>query len=307
MSCHRVVTAATVALAMLVAGCICGGTAGPGATPAETGPISHATGPTDLVLQATSGGGLLPQELRLAEMPNVSIYGDGRVVMLGLHGGGPEDPLLPELTETRLTADGMARILQAAREAGILGPDRRFDLPDVYDLWTVWFTATTDGKPHRVSAYALGFEDEARLAPPGEMEARRKLDTLYGHLVDLRAWLPPGTVGPDSAYEPVETRILVTPLLDWSTADGGATPGPATPRADQEVRDWPLAGSPESFGAAVGAHGEAWYCAVIEPDQVVGLGLETATRDTRWRAGDSLYQVVARPLLPDESGCPKSI
>jgi hypothetical protein len=181
MSCHRVVTAATVALAMLVAGCIFGGTAGPSptpmatgpsATPAETGPISHATGPTDLVLQATSGGGLLPQELRLAEMPNVSIYGDGRVVMLGLHGGGPGDPLLPELTETRLTADGMARILQAAREAGVLGPDRRFDLPDVYDLWTVWFTATTDGKPHRVSAYALGFEDEARLAPPDEMEAR---------------------------------------------------------------------------------------------------------------------------------------
>ena len=316
MSCHRVVTAATVALAMLVAGCICGGTAGPSptpmatgpsATPAETGPISHATGPTDLVLQATSGGGLLPQELRLAEMPNVSIFGDGRVVMLGLHGGGPGDPLLPQLTEARLTADGMARILQAAREAGVLGPDRRFDLPDVYDLWTVWFTATTNGKPHRVSAYALGFEDETRLAPPGEMEARKKLDALYGQLVDLRAWLPAGAVGADSAYTPVETRVLVTPLLDWSTAVGDATPAPMKPRADQEVRDWPLVDPPEAFGAALGAHGEAWYCALLGPDEVTALGLGSATKDTRWRAGESLYQVVARPLLPDESGCPTSI
>src|SRR5665811_1091549 len=130
MRCHRVTTAGAVALAVLVAGCTVGGTSGPSptpmatgpsATPAETGPISHATGPTDLVLQATSGGGLLPQSMRFAEMPNVSIYGDGRVVMLGSHGGGPEDPLLAELTEPGLTADGMARILQAAREAGILG------------------------------------------------------------------------------------------------------------------------------------------------------------------------------------------
>jgi len=316
MRCHRVTTAGAVALAVLVAGCTVGGTSGPSptpmatgpsATPAETGPISHATGPTDLVLQATSGGGLLPQSMRFAEMPNVSIYGDGRVVMLGSHGGGPADPLLPELTETRLTADGMARILQAAREAGILGPDRHYELPDVYDLWTVWFTATTDGKPHRVSAYALGFEDEARLAAPGEMEARKKLDALYGQLVDLRAWLPAGAVGADSAYKPVETRVLVTPLLDWSTAVGDATPAPMKPRADQEVRAWPLVDPPEAFGAAVGAHGEAWYCALLGPDEVTALGLGTATKDTRWRAGESLYQVVARPLLPDESGCPTSI
>jgi hypothetical protein len=315
MRAQRFTTTAAVALALLVAGCAVGGTPGPrptlhgetpgpSATPVDTRPIAYATGPRDLVLQATSGGGLLPQSMRFAEMPNVSIYGDGRVITLGGHGGWPDDPLLPQLTETRVTADGMARILQAALDAEILRADRRYELPDVYDLWTVWFTATTDGKTHRVSAYALGFEEEARLAPAGEMEARRRLDTLYGQLVDLRAWLPAGTVGPDSAYGQAETRVLVTPLLDWSTADDGATAAPASPRADQEVREWPLADPPESFGAAVGVHDGAWYCAVVGPDVVTALGLETATRDTRWRAGGNLYQVVARPLLPDESGCP---
>jgi hypothetical protein len=318
----RLVTpAAVAALVMLVAGCTVGGTPGPrptphgetpgpSATPADTRPIAYATSPTDLVLQATAGGGLLPQSVRFAEMPNVSIYGDGRVVTLGSSGGGPEDPLLPELIETRVTADGMTRILRAAREAGILGPgpDRRYDLPDVYDLWTVWFTATADGKTHRIAAYALGFEEEARLAPPGEMEARKKLDALYGQLVDLRAWLPAGAVGPDSAYKPVETRVLVTPLLDWSTAVEGATAAPASPRADQEVRDWPLVDPPESFGSPLDTHGgEPWSCKILGPDEVTALGLDTATKDTRWRAEGNLYQVVARPLLPDESDCPTKI
>lgn len=312
----RRVRAATAAVVVLVAGCTVSGTpgpsatpagTGPGATPAETGPISYATGPSDLVLQATFGGGLLPQSMRLAAMPNVSIYGDGRVVTLGAHGGGPGDPLLPELTEARVTADGMARILQAAREAGILGPDRRYELPDVYDLWTVWFTTTAGARTHRVSAYALGFEGEAGLAPPGEMEARKRLDALYAHLVDLRAWLPAVMVGPDATYAPIATRVLVTPLVDWSTAVDGATPAPARPRADQEVREWPLVAAPEAFGASVGVHQEAWYCAVVGPAEVAALGLDTASPDTRWRVGDRLYQIVARPLLPDESGCPASI
>ncbi|MGA3058694.1 MAG: hypothetical protein ABSE70_11835 [Candidatus Limnocylindrales bacterium] len=299
-------TTAVVALVMMVAGCAPGSTPGPSATPADTGPISYATGPTDLVLQASSGGGLLPQSMRLAEMPEVSIYGDGSIVRLGSHGSGSRDPLLPQLIETRVTADGMARILGAAREAGALGPDRHYDLPDTYDLWTVEFTVTADGKTHRVSAFALGFKDEERLAPPGEMEARRSLDKLYDRLLDPRAWLPVGTVGTDSAYVPAGTRVFMTRLVDWSTAVGSATAAPASPRPGQEVRDWPFASLPESFGTAVDTH-QLWYCAVVGQDESTALGLDVATWDTRWRAADHLYQVVARPLLPDESGCPAGI
>jgi hypothetical protein len=298
--------ATTVVIILLVAGCGAGGTPSPGATPADTGPISYATGPTDLVLQASSGGGLLPQSMRLAEMPDVSIYGDGSVVRLGSHGSGSRDPLLPQLTETHITADGMARILGAAREAGALGPDRRYNLPNTYDLWTVQFTVTADGKTHRVSAFGLGFKDEERIAPPGEMEARRNLDTLYGRLLDPRAWLPAGTVGTDSAFMPAGTRLFMTRLVDWSTAVGGATAAPASPRAGQEIRAWPFASLPESFGTLVDTH-QLWYCAVVGRDESAALGLSTAKWDTRWQAAGSLYQVVARPLLPDESGCPARV
>ena len=295
--------ATVVALVLLVAGCSADGTPGPGATPADTGPIAYATGATDLVLQVSSGGGLLPESMRLAEIPDVSIYGDGSVIRLGSNGSGSGDPLLPELIETRVTADGMARILGAAREAGALGPDRDYDLPGVYDLPTVQFTVTAAGKTHRVSAFALGFRDEEQLAPPGEMEARRNLGTLYDRLLDLRAWLPAGAVGTDSAYEPAATRVFMTRLVDWSTAIGSATPAPASPAAGQEVRAWPFAHLPKSFGTLFDTH-QPWYCAVVGPDDAAALGLDTATWDTRWRAGGYLYQIVARPLLRHESGCP---
>ena len=130
------VAAAAALIVLLVAGCGPGSTPSPAATPADTSPVSYATGPTDLVLQASSGGGLLPDSMRLAEIPELSIYGDGSVVRLGAHASGSRDPLLPQLTEMHVTADGIARILRAAREAGALGPDRHYDLPGTYDLWT---------------------------------------------------------------------------------------------------------------------------------------------------------------------------
>jgi hypothetical protein len=303
------VTAAIVLVTLVshVTGCTLVGSPGPSATPVDTGPISHATGPADLVLQATFGGGLLSIPMRLAEMPNVSMYGDGRVVTLDSRRYRPDDPLVPGLTETRVTADGLDRILRAARDAGVLGQDRHFDMEGVYDLWSVWFTSTTDGVSHRVSAYALGFSDEARLAPPGDLEARRKLDAFYGQLLDLRAWLPDGAVGAGSPYRPAGTRVFLTRLVDWSTAVGGATPAPAKPLAGQEVRAWPLADPPEALGPALGTGDAAWRCAVVGEDRVAALDLATARLSTRWRAGAYLYELVVRPLLPDESGCPAGI
>ncbi len=299
----RDLDAAAAALILLLAGCTGGGTHGSSMTPVETGPISHATGPTDLVVRASSGGGLLPESLRLAELPDVSIYGDGRVILLGSHATGPQDPLLPELIETRVTADAMDLVLAAARDGGALGPDRRYDLPGAYDLWTVAFVVTANGTTHRVSVYALGFDGEDRLAPPGEMDARRSLGTLHDRLQNLRAWLPQGAVAIESTYEPPAIRVFMSRLVDWSTAVGSATPAPASPRADQEIRNWPFGEIPEAFGTAIGKQ-RLWYCAVVGPDDAVAIGLDGATWDTRWRAAGNLYQIVARPLLPDESGCP---
>jgi hypothetical protein len=86
-------------------------------------------------------------------------------------------------------------------------------------------------------------------------------------------------------------------LARWATET-------SRPRSEPSVdRDWPFTRLPESFGTAVDKHA-LWYCAVVGPDEAAALDLDTATWDTRWRAVGDLYQIVAAPILPDESGCP---
>ena len=266
-------------------------------------PITYATGSADVVLRVQSGGGLLPMEMRLAEMPTISVFGDGRVIRVGEAGSGPTDPLVPGLVESRLTPEGMTLVLAAAGDAGLLGPDRRYDLKDVYDLWTVTFTLTANGTTHTTWAYALGFPDEARFAPPDEMPARQALGDFFGRLKDLRGWLGAERVGPETAHQPARMRVYVAPVVAWPTTVG-ATPAPATPRAGQEVRAWPLDVAPEVFGALVDERQGAWRCGLLESAAADHLGVGSATNDTRWQVGDRLYRVVVRPLLPDEAGCP---
>ena len=268
-----------------------------------SGAIAYATGPTDLVVRASSGGGLLPPRMRLTQMPDVSIYGNGHIVQVGAHGSAPADPLLPGLAESRISSDGLVRILGAARDAGLLGEDRRYELPDVYDLWSVTFTVTADGRTHSTWVYALGFSDELRFAPPADHAARKVLGALYGQLLDLRAWLGPDLVGEATPYTPAALRMYLAPVVEQALP-GQPTPPPVTPRPGQDVRAWPLGSPPGAFGVAAGKHWNGWRCAVLTWDAAAPFGLATATHDTRWRAGDQLYELVIRPLLPEESGCP---
>ena len=309
-----------VIVALLVLGCGSGGAAtlGPlgstkataaataattAAATAPTTPITHATGPADLVLRVTDGGGLLPMEMRLAEMPAVSIYGDGRVIRVAEAGTAPADPLVPRLVESRLTPEGLSLVLSAAGDAGLPGPDRRLGLKDVYDLWSVTFTLIANGATHVTGAYGLGFPDEAKYAPPDEITVRKSLEQLYGHLRDLQVWLGSGGVGPETTYRPARMRAYVAPVMTWPT-EAGTTPAPATARPGQDVRPWPLDAPPELFGTIVDANEGTWRCGVLEADLAGRLGVDTATNDTRWQADDRLFRVVVRPILPDEPGCP---
>ncbi len=265
-------------------------------------PITHATGSADLVLRVQSGGGLLPMEMRLAELPTLSVFGDGRVIRVAEDGAGPTDPLVPRLVESRLAPEAMTTVLAAAADAGLLGPDRRYELQDVYDLWSVTFTLTANRETHTTWAYALGFSDEARFAPPDEMPARKALGDFFGRLKDLRGWLGSERVEPDAAHRPGRMRVFVAPVMAWPESAGG-TPAPATARAGQDVREWPLDAPPDVFGDIVDERQGTWRCGLLDSVAADRLGVGSATNDTRWQAGDLLYRVVVRPLLPDEAGC----
>jgi hypothetical protein len=283
---HRRLTAFVV-LAISV-GCSPGSSAQPAsATPAATAsaaptaPITHATGSADLVLRVTDGGGLLPTDLRLAEMPAISIYGDGRVIRLVEAAWEATDPLVPTLVESRLAPEGMTRVLAAAGDVGLLGADRRLGIEGLYDLWMVTFRLAANGASHTTWAYALGFSDEMKYAPPGDVPARKALGELYARLRDLRGWLGEGRVGPETAHMPERLRVYVSPIIQWPE-ETGATPGPATARPGQDVREWPLDAPPEVFGTFFTDHDGTWRCGLLDSAGAERLGIGTATLDTRW-------------------------
>ena len=53
------------------------------------------TGGTDVVLRVFTGGGLVPEAVRLGEVPELTVYGDGRMIVVGpttLEYSGPRAP-----------------------------------------------------------------------------------------------------------------------------------------------------------------------------------------------------------------------
>lgn len=242
-------------------------------------------------------------EMRLTEIPDLSIYGDGTVVVVRGSGYETSDPIAPVITMAALTPEAIQRLLGAADDAGLLGRDRRYGLENVYDLWTTSFTVTVAGIRHQTWAYALGFEDENRLAPRDEIEPRARMLDFYGRIGDLRGWLGADAVTTDRPYAAAGTRVFIGPEDAWDIAR--ETPSPAsaaTPGPD--VRPWPLDTAPEQFGAPVGEHWIGWRCAVLDAKGIAQLGVDTFTNAMRWEVKGVRYRPLLRPLLPDESGCP---
>ena len=98
----------------------------PTSTPAAPLPadvIVHPTGPTDIVLRASTQGGFVRMEVVMGRVPEFTLYGDGRVLLL------PEDidadPAVPRsLREVRLSEDEVQRVLAFALVEGRLGVAR---------------------------------------------------------------------------------------------------------------------------------------------------------------------------------------
>ena len=118
------------------------------------------TGSTDVVLRVSTGGGYVPEQVRLSDVPELTVYGDGRMVVLGPTTLEYPGPALPNLRELRLTPEGIDRVVRLATAAGLLsGKEPDYGSPQVTDNPTTAVTVNARGKEVQVSAYALGFDD----------------------------------------------------------------------------------------------------------------------------------------------------
>jgi hypothetical protein len=263
--------------------------AGLRSSPPATG-IDHPTGPNDLILRVHVGGGFVPIDYSLRNVPSWSLFGDGRLVVTGPQIEIYPGPALPNLQVSQFSEEGIQQILEAARDAGLFGPDRRYDHPGIADASTTTFTVVAEGQRHFISAYALGFDEPPGMISQEDLDARRALLDFQTKIGD-RNWLPQGSITEEQPFDFDELRIFVR------------DDAPKDDALPQEELRWPLSPGLADFGTEL-------------PDldlrcgSIQGADLDTflplaqqANELTPWRNDNHLYGLILRPLLPDESGC----
>ncbi len=286
----RAIRSVVAAAMLLLAACggVTGGGAG-GTGPTGGGAIAHPTGPDDLVLRVEDVGGFVPVEYALTRVPSWSLFGDGRLIVVGPQIEIYPGPALPNLIVSRISEEGVQAILAAAREAGLMEGDARYHHPCVTDAPTTVFTVVADGRTSRVSADALDLE--AGACPDVDEEARAALRAFRDRLTDLASWLPTGSIGPEEPYEAEAIRVYVTSYR-------------GEPDLPQEPIAWPLATPLSRFGDPASALEEA-RCGVVTGDDLRTLRplFERANQLTPWESEGERFGLLLRPLLPDERGC----
>jgi hypothetical protein len=249
-----------------------------GGSTRRSGPPRVPTGADDVVLRVSLTGGFVHPGPSNA-FPEVTLYGDGRVILRGPSTLQLPGPALANLVEFRLDEAGITHILRSAADAGVL--DRR---PPDYgrliaaDVPTTVVTVRAGGTLHRVSVFGLGLDPNNRNdLSDGQRANRERLRRLVDEVGDssaLKRFVQPGT---ERRYEPTAVAVFVSPA---GTTDGVMHP-------------WPL--------------GElaATDCTVFVGADAATLlaAAHTANDGDVWEAAGAPYTVAFRPLLPDERTC----
>lgn len=277
-----------VLVTLVTAGCGPAGSVDEGTSTPAPQRISHPTGASDVVLRVRTGGGFVPLEVSMRELPEFTLYGDGTVIVPGAVAAIYPGPAIPPLNTFRLSEEQVQQVLLRARRAGLLEA-AQIDYGDmgsvgVSDMPTTSAVINADGRRVRHDAYALGAAG-GRLTP-----AQRQARTA---LSEFLAALPHDPSAQE--YAPSALMVNVAPFT------GERQPG-STPMV------WPLGGDLATEGTAL-SDGLPYRCvAVTGADAEVLLSsLRTANEQTEWLAregGNRAFRLVVRPMLPDEQACP---
>jgi hypothetical protein len=257
--------------------------------PPGQGPVTDG-----LVVRVDTRGGLLPASFALTRIPQFSLYADGLAVMEGAQIAIYPGPAIAPVFSMKVDAGGLRQIIDAARRAGLAGPDRTYDVSTVADAPTTTFTFVEDGTPHVISAYALGMEASDPSIPESERKARAALFELQTRLGNLGGWLPDGSVSEERLFDYRSLAVIV------STEPPGE-------QLEQPELTWPL-DRPIGDLADPVAGAPMVSCFTVDGQDVAKLRplVARANELTPWDSGGSKYWLRFRPLLPDESGCPEA-
>jgi hypothetical protein len=278
-----------LAIAAVVAACSSGAAASPSPAPttapspsASAVPYPIDTSAGSLVLRISTAGGFIGPSADLARIPELSLYGDGRVVLPWTPTG--DAPLIPGMLEERLSAAEVQKVLAAADAAGLLGADATYASPGMPDAGMTTFRVRVAGTTHVVSASGLG-ADPSGLDPA---DPRAALAAFRASVGNLAAML--GRSVEPVEFHPAGYRVYLSAAQLDPTAPSSAT------------LDWPLASDPAT-GAPTLADGVTCQAVMGADAATFAKAAASATPTTLWRAASGLWLAQVRPLLPDEHGC----
>ena len=264
--------------------------AGSAAAHSQRDEITHPTARTRVVLRVSSGGGFVAPQTNLRALPSFTLYGDGTVIVPGPVIQIYPGPALDPLVRSKLDERAVQAVLERAKAAGLLAP-RSIDYGGmgavgVSDMPTTTLLVNAAGKHFKRQAYALGAPAQSGRLTPAQARARRALQQFV-------AGLPHGTSG--TVSPPHAVAVYVAPFR--GQAQSGAAP-----------IVWPLRSNLATAGKPVSS-GIGYRCIGVsgKDAQTLLATLRKANEQSRWTArpgAQVVYEVVARPLLPDEHGCP---
>jgi hypothetical protein len=254
-------------------------------------PGSYPHGADQLVLRIDTSGGFVAPQQTLQQMPSFSLYGDGRVITLGVQTEIYPGPALPSLVVTSITPSGVQSILEDALAAG-LGESHSYTTMTVSDMPTTTFTLNVNGETHTTRVYALGAGSSGPGMSADERKARAALERLSSATTDLRRSLPAGSVGPDRRYAPEGLRVFAQPYEHQRD-----------PMLHEQEVAWPLSAPLASFGGETTTPGIRCGAVTGADARQLLNAAESANQLTPWKSGGEQYSLTLRVLLPNERGC----
>jgi hypothetical protein len=246
------------------------------------------------VFRLSWDGGFVSPEMLLGRMPIITIYADGRVITNGPVPAIYPGPLMPNLQEHTLSAEGLQRLIDLAREKDLL-KTVHYDFPGIADAPDTVLEINLGGKTYRVSAYALA-EAGVDLAAPGLDQ-----DAIDGR-ADLRAFVDALTGVPAGDFVDEEHPFAFDGVRIYA-GKAVVVPNSELP-GEQPAIDWPLADL-ATAGEKVDNTVLDVRCQVVEGEdlaEVLPL-LQEANALQTFRSEGELYSLIVIPLLPGETGC----
>ena len=247
---------------------------------------ASAPGGDDLVLRTESFGGFAPADRVVGRIPQVSVYGDGRVITEGPVPAIYPGPALPNIQVQTVSPELVQHMVSEGLSSGVRsGTD--FGRPGVADAPTTRVTVVTGDGPQSVSVEAL---NEAQANDPRLTAAQREARTKLAAFLAKLSGLPAAEGMPPSVqYAPESVAVLARP---WQS------PG-SEPASPQMAWTGPkLPGDYLNAAFKIGCV----VAAGADKDKVLAAAKD-ANAVTPWTQSGAKYLITFRPLLPDEKGC----